>query len=159
MRAKSLEATPPSGGGLSHLVRCLKNMKFGTWLCVLVLLNSGCSHTDSKRLHSRLEAIGRMIRDKTVDKSIAKYAMSRDFPDVVIVGPTLPSWFLECGGKITATSAIRIEKGDFFEKDPRVTHSIIIMEDDQSGLGLRMRYDPDCDKFHIVGYAGYPQPP
>ena len=73
--------------------------------------------------------------------------------DVVKIGNSLNEILKN---RKTPISSIKIEiqRGDFLEDGKKkVTHSILYTST-KSKLGLRMRYDKEIDKFHIVGYSG-----
>ena len=72
--------------------------------------------------------------------------------DIVRVGPSL---FEIITTRKSPIDSIRIEikEGDFFNEDRGVTHTMYYITN-HSKIGLRIKYDPKIDKFHIVGYSG-----
>ncbi len=101
---------------------------------------------------ARLRAIGEYFCRQTLAGTVSSLAGSRDVPDVVLVGASLPGALAALRDELQGGYTVETQAGDALdEKGGLVTHSILIRTA-QDGIGLRMRYDSDLGRFHIVGF-------
>jgi hypothetical protein len=123
------------------------------WLTMVSVVAS----VPSSDLGYRLKAIGRFLCEKALAGELAKFKDSTKIPDVVRIGRQLPDVLTDMRAELQAGYVIEVTEGEGegAPKDERVTHSIIIRgKNEKGGLRLRMGYDPERNKFHIVGYCG-----
>lgn len=79
---------------------------------------------------------------------------NQPIPDIVNMGPNLFEILSENNHSKDLID-IYVTEGDLFGEVGNVTHSIkYSVKSNDSQLILRMRYDEDLDKFHIVGFTG-----
>jgi hypothetical protein len=132
-------------------------MKIRRHLIALMLLTLvGCMHTTrTDPLLARAQAIANDLQAESVAGNMQSFVMSREFPDIVILANKIPRRLHALGPKLgDADIFVRVGDANGHTYDDRITHHIVFFTEDDGGLALRLRYDPDRDKFHMVGYCG-----
>lgn len=108
-----------------------------------------------RSIEARLKNIGEYFCQQVLAGTTDQLKDSRNVPDVVRVGQSLPDVLAEMRPDIQQGYIVESAEGEpeSAGKDERVTHSLFI-RCDAHAICLRMRYDPIKDNFHIVGYCG-----
>lgn len=128
-------------------LRLMKILLFILSVCVIY----ACSN--KAELLSRLEKNATQLLDV---RQNVEFKSNKNFPatDIVNIGPGL---FQLLHSKQTTNDYIKIYvcEGDLFGEGGAVTHSIKYTSKlNGKHLIVRLRYDDEMDKFHIVGYSG-----
>ncbi len=130
------------------------------WCILSGLVVTSCGACDGEKQKSPIEwtgqepedgdqtAVRKIIRLKAICEHLVRSAIEGTSPDHSdIVSAT--QYLDRMADDMRDGYKVRITDKD--DDDPRVTHTAYFISDDW-GIGLRFRYDPDRDKFHIVGY-------
>jgi hypothetical protein len=105
----------------------------------LILLGlTACACRQS--IHERVERLTRHLATAAIHRT------SPDDPDIVLAAP-----WLEELDDLREGYKVRITHRDYFNEPERVTHNVYVSTE-RWERGIRLRYDPNRDKFHMVGY-------
>ena len=103
----------------------------------------------------RLRSIGDYFAKQSTAGTVSSLTDLHSVPDVVRVGPSLPGVLAAMRAEFQSGYTVEIQRGDAFGEGGGVTHSIVLRTA-HDGICLRMRYDSNLDRFHIVGYIAAP---
>ena len=91
-------------------------------------------------------------RIKNIGQAIIKLDTSQNIPDIVFIGDRLFKEIIRLKANAT-TYNFKIKKGDFDEPygDDKAD-CILTIDTDHQDIGIRLKYDKDKDKYHILGW-------
>lgn len=132
-----------------------------------------------EQLEARILSLGDLLCRVSISGRADSLIMARSIPDVVVIGTDTASTlgrmaprFKQHGYRLDVLEGDRLE-----DKNPKVTHSLLLIvgngglpetEQPVDGIGIRLMYDAEIDKFHVLGnsvpgewseYGASPSPP
>ena len=114
----------------------------------LPLLLAGCApdRIDRARL------VGDTLARKSIEGRSADLAGITSLPDVVRVGESLAGVLVGLRDELVSGYSVEAQEGERLEGDSSVTHTVVVRSG-RHELFVRLRYDSERDRFHIVGFS------
>jgi hypothetical protein len=121
---------------------------------VMILLLSGTAATNPALLESRAERVGVALCAAAVKGMPLKAPGPLAVQDLDGVGPDLTQRLRDLAPQLAPGCTARPIRADspLSRGDGRGTHHLMVRVKDRDVFGLRLRYEPGEDRFHILGY-------
>lgn len=120
-------------------------------LILLAVFYSLAACGSPSSITSRATLVGERLLEAGVSGRGVELPATRDFPDVVRVGPKLARKLDSLAHFQQAECSVSTHTGDQL-KDREASHHLILNCDEFKRLGIRLRFDATLDKFHVLGF-------